>query len=327
MQCFHLLTGYRRPDGSGRLVFERPTGHSGAVIKVPCRQCIGCRVNKEIEWSIRMMHEVTQHQHNQFVTLTYNDENIPWDNSLDHSHIQKFMRALRKKTRQKLRFFVSGEYTPDPHKSRPHYHLVIFGLDLTDLEPTGAKNGNTYYHSQLIADTWGRGFVTIGESVTRSTCVYVAGYLLKDTAKQWEWDWAWPHVMTGEIVKRKPPYCKMSNRPGIGKAWYDKFTSDVFPDDFIVMDGKKFATPGYYRTQLQKTNPELFDELRAKREQKLLSRNYRLDNTPQRIAVKEKCALAKVGDKTDRDQERKGSIGRGKFRNKSGGMTADQLSN
>ena len=51
-------------------------------LEVPCGRCIGCRIAKRKEWSLRMLHELTYHPQSSFITLTYDDYHLPTDNSL-----------------------------------------------------------------------------------------------------------------------------------------------------------------------------------------------------------------------------------------------------
>ena len=46
-------------------------------LEVPCGKCIGCRIAKRKEWSLRMLHELTYHPQSSFITLTYDDYNLP----------------------------------------------------------------------------------------------------------------------------------------------------------------------------------------------------------------------------------------------------------
>ena len=43
---------------------------------------------------------------------------------------------------------------------------------------------------------------------------------------------------TGELIQRKPEFNKMSLKPGIGQAWLDKYMSDVYTQDHVVVRGK-----------------------------------------------------------------------------------------
>lgn len=79
---------------------------------LPCGQCIGCRLQRSADWATRCIHEAKSHRYNCWLTLTYNDENLPsrYDTGLIHPvtrrkiysgtlhklHVQKFLRQLRK---------------------------------------------------------------------------------------------------------------------------------------------------------------------------------------------------------------------------------------
>ena len=49
---------------------------------VPCGKCMACRVKRTMEWSVRILDEASYYKANTFLTLTYNDENLPKDGSL-----------------------------------------------------------------------------------------------------------------------------------------------------------------------------------------------------------------------------------------------------
>ena len=52
-----------------------------------------------------------------------------------------------------------------------------------------------------------------------------------------------------------PEYCTMSRKPGIGKTWFEKYQSDVYPHDYCEINGKKIPPPRYY-DDLLKGDPE-----------------------------------------------------------------------
>lgn len=322
MPCNKPLTAWQIKEGSVPVFTQQSARrHANArELILPCRRCLGCRIDKEIEWSIRMMHEADQHDHNEFVTLTYDPEHLPWDNSLDHKHFQKFIRTLRKKTGQKIRYFVAGEY--GEQFSRPHYHCILFGLELTDKIQVGAKS----FTSDLLRETWGLGHVDIGESVTRASCVYTAGYMLKDTKKEWQDGYVWPNQITGESAPRKPPYAKMSNRPGIGKEWYDRWSSDVFPHDNVVMDGRIYRSPAYYFRLLEKENPDLWAKIKARRLEAVAGETFaeKFAKHDER-SRRENFLRETAGNKEQRSSRRRGTaLGRGKFKDKQT-LTGGQL--
>ena len=61
----------------------------------------------------------------------------------------------------------------------------------------------------------------------------------------------------------------MSRRPGIAKGWLDQFLDDVYPKDFITINGKKVRPPKYYDNVLETTRPYEFEEIKSRRIQKI----------------------------------------------------------
>ena len=66
---------------SGQVVFAE-RGAVGAALTLPCGQCVNCRLNRSQEWAIRCVHEASLHSQNSFITLTYNNDNLPANGSL-----------------------------------------------------------------------------------------------------------------------------------------------------------------------------------------------------------------------------------------------------
>ena len=99
---------------------------------LPCGQCYACRLNKSRDWATRCVLEAKMHDKNCFITLTYNDDNLPQDLSLHKEDFVKFMKRLRKNTGEKIRFYMAGEY--GSLYQRPHYHACLFGYRPDDLQ-------------------------------------------------------------------------------------------------------------------------------------------------------------------------------------------------
>jgi len=125
-------------EGKRAIVFNPKYGYPDMPVELPCRQCIGCRLEYSRQWAIRCLHEASLYDENCYITLTYDDQKLPesYDikNGLDLSHFQLFMKRLRKKYGAKIRFFHCGEYGED--RGRPHFHACIFNHDFQD-----KKNG------------------------------------------------------------------------------------------------------------------------------------------------------------------------------------------
>lgn len=255
-------------------------------VEVPCGQCIGCRLEKSRQWAVRCAHEASLYEKNCFLTLTYNDRHLPKDGSLHVDHFQKFMKRLRKAfPDQKIRFFHCGEY--GEKFARPHYHACIFNFDFADKKLwRKTKDGNSLWTSETLEEIWGMGFCSIGD-VTFESAAYVARYVTKKvTGKKALNHYNEINFDTGEILsERRPEYTTMSRRPGIGKPWLEKYSSDVYPDDFVLMDGKKIKPPKYYDSQFEIAYPSDFEKIKIER--KKSGEKNAENNTRDRLDVRE----------------------------------------
>ena len=122
----------------------------------PCGRCLGCRLEKSKEWALRCVHEAQMNENNNcFITLTYNDKNLPHGNTLIKLHYQKFIRALRKKTKKRIRYYMCGEYgTSGKRKINPHYHAILFGHQFSDAYFWNMRQGNRVYRSETLESIW-----------------------------------------------------------------------------------------------------------------------------------------------------------------------------
>jgi len=237
------------------------------------------------------MHEASMHEFNSFITLTYDDDNVPNDYSLNYRHFQLFMKRVRRRFRLRVRFYMCGEYGET--YSRPHYHACLFGIRPTDLYPwrkSGA--GFELYRSPILEDLWPHGSVEVGD-VTFESAAYVARYIMKKvTGPDAERHYELVDGDTGEIYNRTPEFTRMSLKPGIGATWYEQFKDEVFPLDRVVVRGHEARPPRYYFNRL-KLEPGLMSDL-VEFERSKLGILYGGDNSPERLAVKEEVTIAKI---------------------------------
>lgn len=299
MPCYHPLKAYRSriADSNGKrsISFSSDSKGTADPIKLPCGNCVGCRLERSRQWAVRCMHEAQMHKENCFITLTFDDENLfkrPNPSSLDKREMQLFFKRLRKKFGAGIRYYHCGEYG-EKYK-RPHYHAILFGHDFADKTLWSVTDaGSRLYISKDLQELWPYGFSTIGD-VTFESAAYVARYVMKKINGQladyvytiWDED-------TGEILEERiPEYTTMSLKPGIGATWFEKYGSDVYPHDFVVVNGVKCKPPKYYDRKLIVDRPYEFEEIQNKR----LTRadDFASDNTQERLIVKEEIALAKL---------------------------------
>jgi len=292
MACYQPLCGYRTPGGS--VTFDRSAGYSDVRVTVSCGQCCGCRLERSRQWAVRCMHEAQMHEENCFITLTYDDEHMPPAGSLDLVDWQNFAKRLRRKLGP-FRFYHCGEY--GDLTGRPHYHAAVFGQDFSgDRRPFREIRGNQTWISKQLVELWGKGENCVIGELTFQSAAYVARYIMKKMTGERALEHYGTEAIdfaTGEVIRLKPEYTTMSRRPGIGKAWYDKFKGDVYPDDFVITNkGQKARPPAYYDYQFELEDPAALAALKAKRVAK--GRRHRNNNTPDRLAVREICQMAKT---------------------------------
>lgn len=258
-------------------------------VEVPCGQCVGCRLERSRQWAIRCYHEAQLHEENAFITLTYDDDHLPEGSTLVKKHYQDFMKRLRFRYRDRtIRYFQCGEYGETTH--RPHYHACLFGFDFTDKRLFSTRGGVRLYTSDELNLIWGMGHCTVGE-VTFQSAAYVARYIMKKvTGDEAEKHYEILDPDTGEIYSREPEYTTMSRRPGIGKGWLEKYHDEVYPSDFIVVNGVRMQPPKYYDAQQPEESLEWLKHARVKR---AASRAH--DNTPERLRTREKVKKAQLG--------------------------------
>lgn len=285
------MTGYRsrKPNKNGKypLVFKPEDGQHLEPVNLPCGGCSGCRLDYSRDWAIRCVHEAQMHEENAFITLTYNDENLPEDKSIHKETLQKFFKRLRKKLGTKIRYFACGEY--GDQNGRPHYHAIIFGYDFPDKKLwRKTKSGNLIHRSKLLEEVWTYGYSSIGE-VTFQSAAYVARYVMKkakgktEKAKQYYKErYNAVDTETGELMNLEPEFCLMSRgrRPdgGIGYRWLQKYKGDT-DKDFVTVNGSKVAIPKYYDQYLEELDPDEF-EIRKEKRRDAINRD---ENKPNRL--------------------------------------------
>ncbi len=292
MVCFHPISAFQvinPPEGAKKIVFRvpnRPFTH----LDLPCGGCVGCRLERSRQWAVRCHHEASLHDNNAFVTLTYNQENLPENGSVSVRELQLFMKRLRKKYGPGIRHYACGEYGDE--LGRPHYHLILFNFYPPDPVLYSRKNHQLLYTSKSLDKIWGKGFTTTG-SVTFQSAAYVSRYIMKKiNGEAADQHYETSHASTGEITQRTPEFTIMSKNPGIGKAWYDKYKKDVYDYDFVVINNKKVRAPRYYDRLFEMDDPKALEALKKLRIENAVKHHE--NNTPERLAVRETIQNAKM---------------------------------
>lgn len=293
MSCFHPLDAYRTTGGA--ITFRRDRSASKVSFKLPCGRCVGCRLEYSRQWAMRCLHEAKMSKYSTFLTLTYDDEFLPPGGTLVVRDLQLFMKRLRKRKGDGIRFYASGEYGDG--NLRPHYHLLLFNVEFADrtfLRENG--RGERLYCSAECRELWPFGFNVIGD-VTFDSAAYVARYVMKkvDGKKREEGHYA-VYDADGLVFERAPEFAIMSRRPGIGRSYYEKYGEEVRLHDSVVVNGVEVKPPRYYDNVSDKVQPALLHyQKRDRKRAAVLSKD---DNTPERLRVKEAIAEKTLERKT-----------------------------
>lgn len=249
------------------------------------------------------MLESLLHSESAFVTLTYADDTMPADMSLQPAHMRDFLKKLRSHTdyhtkkrlsslkvgkaeidrevrRARIRFFGAGEYSP---VGRPHYHLILFGYKT-------CLHGSSMYSKvrdkccsqcENIRELWGLGNVFLG-SVTPSSCGYTVGYIVKNMM----------HRHDPRLNGREPEFSRKSLKPGLGFGALDEVTQVYLQHSLdqgeaptrLMHGGKGKPIGRYLRTKLAEMLG--MERLGRDEEVQILS-SFAFDHTPKYTKTKD----------------------------------------
>lgn len=292
MPCYYPVNAWRskivNPSGKRSIVFN-PIDSNDESLVLPCSRCIGCRLERSRQWAMRCVHEASLHSQNCFITLTYSPEHFPEFGSLNKDDFVLFMKRLRHKFGEGIRFYMCGEY--GERLGRPHYHAILFNFDFPDRSLWSVRDGVKLYTSKLLSELWPFGFSTIGD-VTFESAAYTARYIMKKQTG----DRAVSYLVLGDfgeiLGERLPEYNNMSRRPGIGRQWFEKFKGDVFPKDFITMRGVKMRAPKFYDRIFDVDNPDDFEDVKLRRKFRACEESH--NSTWERLRVREEIQLRRI---------------------------------
>jgi len=189
------------------IVFEKGRAYG-------CGQCVTCRINKRREWTNRIVLESSLYEDNTFLTLTFNDEHLPEDLSVNKRDLQLFFKKMRKRNEQGFRYFAVGEYGSESH--RPHYHAILFGHPncRRGITKYTKRDSNCCVVCSHVRNVWAMGNVYLGE-VSVQSASYVSSYVTK----------GWTRNVP--LEGRDPEFTTKSNRPGIAEPYCWELASSL----------------------------------------------------------------------------------------------------
>ena len=204
-------------------------------IIVPCGKCFYCRRKYILMWSLRLTHELLTYNNKAvFVTLTYNDDNLPADKSVSVRDVQLFIKRLRKYyIDKKLKYFCVSEYGSENRTFRPHYHLIIYGISFNDTKE------EVFKHSALFTKKiWKKGFTTV-KPVHQNTIGYTLKYIMKNTLYE-----------NKRILKKGLKINFSLKSKGLGFDYLIQNWEKYIYANYIPYKKYKIGVPRYYRNKL-----------------------------------------------------------------------------
>lgn len=194
-----------------------------------CGQCLPCRINKSRNWTARIILEAKKHESTCFTTLTYDEGSVPDGYSLSKRDFQLFIKRFRYFIDpHKVRYFGVGEYGDDTF--RPHYHIILFGIDSVDPN---------------VKKAWQKGF-TQSLPLSPYLARYITGYVVKKMTKSDD----------DRLKGRDPEFMTCSRNGGIGSTYIDMLAEHIkkqpyYNGNYIdeIKIGKKLYHLGRYLSE------------------------------------------------------------------------------
>lgn len=239
--------------------------HNGDNVGVPCGKCETCIKRRISAWSFRLMQQDKDAETSYFITLTYDNVNLPIsskglltlergnDLPVDNTAgvkrgLTAFFKRLRRSHQEHsyapIKYYCVGEY--GSRFGRPHYHGIMFNLnlelmldkgDLVALDLTGFDGKH-----QVKIKQWPFGLATIGR-VSGASIGYTLKYMCKPRK-----------AGKAPDDDRVPEFAVMSKGLGLNYltdqaiAWHK---ADILNRMYcVVEDGKKLSMPRYYKDRI-----------------------------------------------------------------------------
>ena len=243
IDCINIPFGSVKRDEINEYLAITPDGEVVPIFMVvPCGKCLECIESKRSQIRVRMYLEQMSHDVPPiFVTLTYNNENLPVD-GVSREDVKKFLNRFhlylgRAGRSTYFRHVFFSEY--GSLNGRPHYHGIIFGHSVEDTY----KDKMEFF--DILEKAWGKGYVRF-DIVHSRAFGYVSKYIGKDS-------------FLDDRLGRNPNFWTASRRDGgLGSgivttdAFLELCSTPHFPTVNLPCEGKIYTVtlPAYIRDKV-----------------------------------------------------------------------------
>lgn len=214
----------------------------GRTRKVPCGKCPACIDRKRNEWIFRVKQELRNSYNAFFITLTYDNLDLPLNKfgypTFSKRHIQLFMKKFRFYVSKydstlTVRHFICGEY--GSQFGRPHYHGILFNCP------------PLFETWRLVQKSWFDSRISVSKC-TGARIGYVINYMYGRS-----------DLPDYEVDQTNRPLFLCSKKPGIGfsyclDAQVVNYHKQHISDCFGRVDGRNYVLPRYYVDKIYNDN-------------------------------------------------------------------------
>lgn len=216
----------------------------------PCGKCPDCLRKRAIQWCFRLQQEQKYSISSYFLTLTYNNDNLPihlGTPTLKKDDLKKFLHTMRSRTKRihsakkqpdfqhygkrqelaeqayqahkgvPLKYYAIGEY--GTKLDRPHYHAIAYNIPRPLIEK--------------LPEIWEKGHVKVG-TVTPKSIRYVSNYIM--------------HL--NSVEEKQKEFATMSNGLGVGYLHDNEAVHRKQIDATVTYNDHKVPMPEYYRSKI-----------------------------------------------------------------------------
>ena len=286
--------------------YIKSTHYKNISYKIPCRQCINCRVDRRKMWKERCEYEFKKHITGAFVTFTYdephlyneclvkgNDGKIRATTRIEHA--RKLIEAIRQDMKrnninnvlmqQDFTYLGVSEYgTNGEIFDRPHYHILFFGLDFNQCK-------------KLFMKYWDKGFID-SLPILKGGINYVLKYMDKQimgTEAQFD---------AYKRYRLEPP--KQIQSKGLGAELYYNNYKNAKKNNGKIKSGQRYIyIPGYYKNKMGLRSSEI--KTNTETTENLKNYNIKIENPNKYIfnIYEYEKAEKKLKNKTEEIQQKK----------------------